>query len=363
MENLDFILRHAIEEVLDLVRERARMNQLKMRIDYPKSIPDGINGDSTRVRQILINLVGNAVKFTHAGEVAVEVRIDGDEDSKMLKISVKDTGIGISGENSQKLFIDFSQADASISRRYEDTGLGLSISRRLIELMNGVIWVKSEEGVGSNFSFRLPYASATSDVSTQVRQSAVQSFSTKRALNILVAEDNRLNRRIIMATLEKFGHKPTVVENGVQVLTQIDKDNYDLILMDIRMPEMSGPEATRAIRARTDALAKILIIALTAYAMEEHIQGYLADGMDACATEPIDRAKLLTTINEVLGEEIHVAEAEDVDSRSGHEMDDKASGAEADHADDDKSTASVLDFLNQIDGVAEDIERTKKTKS
>jgi len=169
MENLDFILRHAIEEVLDLVRERARMNQLKMRIDYPKSIPDGINGDSTRVRQILINLVGNAVKFTHAGEVAVEVRIDGDEDAKMLKISVKDTGIGISGENSQKLFIDFSQADASISRRYEDTGLGLSISRRLIELMNGVIWVKSEEGVGSNFSFRLPYASATSDVSTQVR--------------------------------------------------------------------------------------------------------------------------------------------------------------------------------------------------
>lgn len=191
----------------------------------------------------------------------------------------------------------------------------------------------------------------------------MQSFSTKRALNILVAEDNRLNQRIIMATLEKFGHKPTVVENGVQVLTQIDKDNYDLILTDIRMPEMSGPEATRAIRARTDALAKILIIALTAYAMEEHIQGYLADGMDACATEPIDRAKLLTTINEVLGEEIHVAEAEDVDSRSGHEMDDKASGAEADHADDDKSTASVLDFLNQIDGVAEDIERTKKTKS
>ena len=166
-----------------------------------------------------------------------------------------------------------------------------------------------------------------------------------------------------MATLEKFGHKPTVVENGVQVLTQIDKDNYDLILMDIRMPEMSGPETTRAIRARTDALAKIPIIALTVDAMEEHIQGYLADGMDACATKPIDRAKLLTTINEVLGEEIPVADAEDVDSRSGHEMDDKASGAEADHADDDKSTACVLDFLNQIDGVAEDIERTKKTKS
>lgn len=359
MENLDFNLRHAIEEVLDLVRERARMKQLKMRIDYPHNIPDGINGDPTRVRQILINLVGNAVKFTHAGEVAVEVRIDGDEGSKMLRISVKDTGIGISGENSQKLFTDFSQADASISRRYEGTGLGLSISRRLVELMNGVIWVKSEEGIGSNFSFRLPYMPATSDVSTQVRQNVVQSFSTKRALNILVAEDNRLNQRIIMATLEKFGHKPTVVENGVQVLTQIDKDKYDLILMDIRMPEMSGPEATRAIRSRTDALAKIPIIALTADAMEEHIRGYLADGMDACATKPIDRAKLLTTINEVLGEEIHVAQEEDVvDTGSRHAEDDKSSSA-----DDDKNAASVLDFLDQIDDVAEDIERTKRTKS
>lgn len=358
MENLDFNLRHAIEEVLDLVRERARMKQLKMRIDYPDNIPDGINGDPTRVRQILINLVGNAVKFTHAGEVAVEVRIDGDEGSKMLRINVKDTGIGISGENSQKLFTNFSQADASISRRYEGTGLGLSISRRLVELMNGVIWVKSEEGIGSNFSFRLPYMPATSDVSTQVRQNVVQSFSTKRALNILVAEDNRLNQRIIMATLEKFGHKPTVVENGVQVLTQIDKDKYDLILMDIRMPEMSGPEATRAIRSRTDALAKIPIIALTADAMEEHIRGYLADGMDACATKPIDRAKLLTTINEVLGEEIHVAQEEDVvDTGPRHVEDDKSSSAE-----DDKNTASVLDFLDQIDGVAEDIERTKRTK-
>ncbi len=362
MENLDFNLKYAIEEVLDLVRERARMKQLKMRIDYPDNIPDGINGDPTRVRQILINLVGNAVKFTHAGEVAVEVRVDGDEGSKMLRVSVKDTGIGISGENSQKLFADFSQADASISRRYEGTGLGLSISKRLIELMNGIIWVESQEGIGSNFSFRLPYMPATSDVSAQLRQNVVQNFSTERSLNILVAEDNRLNQRIIMATLEKFGHKPTVVENGVQVLTQIDQDKYDLILMDIRMPEMSGPEATRAIRSRTDALAKIPIIALTADAMEEHIQGYLADGMDACATKPIDRVKLLTTINEVLGEEIHVAQKEVLDSGAGQAIHAGSPDAKSENADNEKSSASVLDFLDQIGNVAEEIERTKGTK-
>ncbi len=362
MENLDFNLRHAIEEVLDLVLERARMKQLKMRIDYPDDIPDGINGDPTRVRQILINLVGNAVKFTHAGEVAVEVRIDGDEGSKMLRVSVKDTGIGISDANSQKLFSDFSQADSSISRRYEGTGLGLSISKRLVELMKGVIWVESEEGIGSNFSFRLPYKPATSDVSAQVRQNIVQNFVTKRPLNILVAEDNRLNQRIIMATLEKFGHKPTVVENGVQVLTQIDQDKYDLILMDIRMPEMSGPEATRAIRSRTDALAKIPIIALTADAMEEHIRGYLADGMDACATKPIDRAKLLTTINEVLGEEIHVAQIEVIDPGVGQVIHAGTPGVEDTSAENEKSTASVLEFLDQIGNVAEEIERDKRTK-
>jgi len=361
MENLDFNLRYTIEEVLDLVRERAKAKNINLRMVYPRDIPDGINGDPTRIRQILINLIGNAVKFTHIGEVTVEVQLDGDDEHQMLRVSVVDTGIGISGANSEKLFVDFTQADASISRRYEGTGLGLSISKRLIELMKGVIWVDSQEGVGSNFSFRLPYIPATSDVSAKLRQNVVQNFSTERSLHILVAEDNRLNQRIIVATLEKFGHKPTVVENGVQVLSEIERQDYDLILMDIRMPEMNGLEATRAIRSRSDALAKIPIVALTADAMEEHIRGYLADGMDACATKPIDRAELLMTINEVLDEEVHVVQTALRDSNNEGGLKAERSNLGADNGN-DKSTASVMDFLDQIGNVANEIEREKQTK-
>lgn len=361
MENLDFNLRYTIEEVLDLVRERAKAKNINLRIVYPREIPDGINGDPTRIRQILINLIGNAVKFTHVGEVSVEVQLDGDDEHQMLRVSVVDTGIGISGANSEKLFVDFTQADASISRRYEGTGLGLSISKRLIELMKGVIWVDSQEGVGSNFSFRLPYIPATSDVSEKLRQNVVQNFSTERSLQILVAEDNRLNQRIIVATLEKFGHKPTVVENGVQVLSEIERQHYDLILMDIRMPEMNGLEATRAIRSRSDSLAKIPIVALTADAMEEHIRGYLADGMDACATKPIDRAELLMTINEVLDEEVHAVQTALRDPNNEGGLKAERSKIVADNGN-DKSTASVMDFLDQIGNVANEIEREKQTK-
>ncbi len=363
IENIDFNLRTVIEEVLDLVGERARMKNIGLKVDYPGDIPDGINGDPTRIRQILINLIGNAVKFTHSGGITVAVRLEGNEHVRALRVSVIDTGIGISKENSENLFSDFSQADASISRRYEGTGLGLSISKRLVDLMDGSIGVESDEGKGSEFFFRIPYRAVTSDVSVQARQNIVQSFSTIRPLNILVAEDNKLNQRIIMATLDKYGHRSTIVENGEQAVAEVGNDQYDLILMDIRMPEMSGPEATRAIRARTDELSKIPIIALTADAMEEHIRGYLADGMDACATKPIDRIKLLTIINEVLGEEIHVPVME---SREKSDVDKaKISISHFEHASaaSEIDTSSVLDFLDTVDNIANEIERVKGTKS
>lgn len=361
IENLDFNVRAVVEEVLDLVRERARVKKLRLDFKFPDDMEVGMNGDPTRFRQILINLVGNAVKFTHKGGVSVHASQSGEGENRTIEFRVIDSGIGISPENQKKLFTDFSQADASITRHYEGTGLGLAISRRLVELMNGKIWVESEEGAGSQFCFRLPFRKATSDVTDAMRHHAAEHFVTRRRLSVLVAEDNKLNQRIIAATLGKFGHQSIIVENGEQAVEQVGKGEFDLILMDIRMPGMSGPEATRAIRARHDNAAGIPIIALTADAMEEHIRGYLEAGMNACVTKPIDRAHLVTTINEVLGEDVHVPMTEAEEARAGYGVpteDEIADGS----ANEKAGMISVSDFLDQLDGVADEIERGKKAK-
>lgn len=362
IEHLDFNIRSAVDEVLDLVRERARVKNLSLDVDFPDDIDVGVHGDPTRFRQILINLVGNAVKFTHTGGITVRARQPGEGEERFFEFRVIDTGIGISPENQKRLFSDFSQADASISRHYEGTGLGLAISKRLVELMGGEIWVESEEGKGSQFCFRLPFEKAKSDVTGLVRHHAAAHFETTRPLNILVAEDNKLNQRIIVATLDKFGHKATVVDNGEQAVDQAGQGDYDLILMDIRMPEMSGPDATRVIRARDDHVADIPIIALTADAMEEHIRGYLDAGMNACVTKPIDRAALVTTINEVLGEDIHVPMSEAEEARSGYALPTDAE-LEQSAPDGQSGVISVNDFLSQLDQVADEIERGKRAKT
>ncbi|WNJ98841.1 ATP-binding protein [Thalassospiraceae bacterium LMO-JJ14] len=359
IEFLDFNLKSTVEEILDLVRERARFKKLELNFDFGDGMAVGMHGDPMRFRQILINLVGNAVKFTHAGSVTIKARLFGDAPAQTVEFRVIDTGIGISQENCKKLFSDFSQADASISRHYEGTGLGLAISKRLVELMGGKIWVESEEGVGSSFCFTLPFHKAKSDVSKVSRHFVAEHFKTTRPLRILVAEDNKLNQRIIVATLDKFGHHSTVVEDGEQAVHQVDKAAYDLILMDIRMPEMSGPDATRVIRARHDHLAKIPIIALTADAMEEHIRGYLAAGMDDCVTKPIDRSALVETINKVLHEEIHVPLSEAEVARSGYALPTEDETPEI-PTDDPAEIISVADFLKNLESVAEGIEHHKR---
>ena len=359
IEYLDFNLKATVDEVLDLVRERARVKKLSLNVEFTEDVAEGMHGDPTRFRQILINLVGNAVKFTHTGGVTIKAAMTDKGGEPFVEFRVVDTGIGIAEENRVKLFSDFSQADASISRHYEGTGLGLSISRRLVELMGGKIWVESEEGVGSTFCFTLPFRAATTDVTNVSRHHLAEHFKTLRPLHILVAEDNRLNQRIIDATLEKFGHTSTIVENGEDAVRALDNGEYDLVLMDIRMPQMSGPEATRAIRARSDKLAKIPIIALTADAMEEHIRGYLEAGMDACVTKPIDRSALVTAINDVLGEDIHVPLSEAEVARSGYAMptDDTSPAAEQ------REVINVADFLTKLEDVANEIEREKRAKT
>ena len=179
-----------------------------------------------------------------------------------------------------------------------------------------------------------------------------QDFDIVRSLNILVAEDNKLNQQIISAILDKYGHRVVIAENGEDALVALGKENFDLILMDFRMPEMSGPEATMAIRGRTDEKARIPIIALTADAVEEHIRGYISAGMDACVTKPIDRPQLLRTINDVLGEEIHTAAATAPDTVDEVPLE-ASSLPPAD-------SATVASFLSNLEEIADIIERDRE---
>jgi len=351
IENLDFHIQRAVDEAVDLVRERARMKGLHVVIKHDGNVPAGINSDPTRCRQVLINLIGNAVKFTRQGGITVHSQFLNDNVSPMVKFSIEDTGIGISYENQKKLFQDFSQADASASRGFEGTGLGLSISKRLVELMGGKIGVQSEVGKGSKFWFTLPYRPASEDVSFVERRTVSRDFVATRSLHVLVAEDNSLNQKIIEATLSRYGHVAEIAENGSEALEALAIQNFDLILMDVRMPEMSGTDATRAIRSTNNESRKIPIIALTADAMEEHIRTYLEAGMDACVTKPIDRAQLFLAINEVLNEEIHVT-LDDEPSSQAHDEDalEIASG-------DDELSDCVSNFLGNLEQISSELDK------
>ena len=310
IEQIDFGLKSLMEEVLGLferTRQEDRLVELGMQFD--ERLPIAIRSDPTRLRQILVNLVGNALKFTHQGHVSLYADLIEGEHKPMLEIGVRDSGIGISDQAMQYLFSDFTQADASISRRYEGTGLGLAISQRLVKLLGGRIEVDSSEGVGSHFWFRLPLVAAH-DISAGTADSPDDSFKYHgvRPLKILVAEDNRVNQMILRRVMQALGHEVFVVDNGEQAIQHHARQDFDLILMDVRMPVMDGLEATRQIRARTDGRNGIPIIAVTADAMKEHRQAFIESGMNAFVAKPFNRAELALTINEVMGEPIHVAD-------------------------------------------------------
>jgi len=298
IENIDFALDEAIEQVVTLFEEQAGAHSVGFALHLDDDLPRFVVGDPTRVRQILVNLVGNAFKFTENGSVTVRVeRRPGDQwdpqRRNMIRFSVEDTGIGIAADALPRLFQKFEQADASTTRRYGGTGLGLAICRQLVELMGGSIEVASTQGVGSNFSFVLPLADgqAPPSVVDQPRQP-----HTHR-LRVLCAEDYPTNQIIVRMMLEELGHQVDVVENGQLAVAACARTRYDLVLMDGRMPEMDGASATRLIRAGGPREAPVLdqhlmIVALTANVSEEDRTRYLACGMDAFLTKPIDDTQL-----------------------------------------------------------------------
>ncbi|MBT7136587.1 MAG: response regulator [Rhodospirillaceae bacterium] len=343
IENLDFNLPSLLENVMSLFQGGAQ-NTVSIEMELDDRLPAAIHGDPSRLRQVLLNLVGNAVKFTKEGQI----RVLAERDREALRFSVTDTGIGIGAETLPKLFSDFTQADSSISREFEGTGLGLAICKRLIELMGGEVGVESELGAGSTFWFTLPYVPAKSDT---IEFEASGGGSTQEVLmvqplHILVAEDNEINRMIIAETLHAFGHSFEMVNDGEEAVEAHTKGDYDLILMDIRMPKVSGPDATRIIRRMGADKKTISIVALTADAMVEHRKRYIEAGMNAVATKPIDRVELAMAINDATGQKIHTFQ----DAKDGPPSSDPSDKPdEPDQAD----NPAINDFLAEIESLSD----------
>jgi signal transduction histidine kinase/ActR/RegA family two-component response regulator len=302
LEIVDFNPAAVVENVVSLLAPRAQGKGLTLDLDIAPGVPAALRGDPTRLRQVLLNLVGNAVKFTEQGGVKVRVTHRPAADGKHeLSIAVRDTGIGIAPEALSKLFERFVQADSSTARRYGGTGLGLAISAEIVGLMGGRIQVQSEAGVGSTFEVVL--ALATGDASQlapveQAQETMPDPLST--GLRILVAEDNDVNQILIQALLKDMGHQCDLVDNGRDAVRKVQHGHYDLVLMDIQMPEMDGDAATRAIRALPGAAAHVPVIALTANAMVEDRETYLRSGMDDYVLKPVDPKQLRAAIARVV---------------------------------------------------------------
>lgn len=309
IEHIDFNLPSLLEDLVGLFSGKAPNKEdlsVPIHVTIADDVPDSIKADPTRLRQILVNLIGNAVKFTRKGQIDIDLTLDSTTPNTAMNISVRDTGIGIAPETLNMLFKDFTQGDASISRHFQGTGLGLAICKRLLALMKGDIHVESDMGAGSHFWFTLPFQAANTEIAkTKAISRIATRFVVSRPLHILVAEDTELNQQIIEATLASFGHACTFANDGLEAIDVLEKNEFDMILMDIRMPKMSGPDATRTIRMMEGAKANIPIVALTADAMAEHVVEYLNAGMNGCVTKPIDRAELARAINSAMGEEIN----------------------------------------------------------
>ena len=271
-EAAPFDPRRVVEESIKSQLPKARQKGLTVESCVDASLPTEVLGDGLRLRQVLVNLVNNAVKFTDSGTVRISMRSGGLMPSGKLNLEMEivDTGIGISPDRLAFIFDKFTQADTSISRRFGGTGLGLAISRRLVEMQGGRIQVESEAGAGTTFKISLPYSTvnqetaAGEDLSEGIADPA--SNPAGRRHRILVVEDNVVNQRVVTAALERRGYRVAVVADGKQALDSLSKEPYDLVLMDLQMPVMDGIEATCAIR-NDDRLRSLPIVAMTAHAM------------------------------------------------------------------------------------------------
>lgn len=298
LEAIPFDLREVVEQTIKSLHVEAARKELALNWRVDPEIPARLVGDPVRFRQILTNLVSNAVKFTERGRVDVAVELEAASGGEFtVRVAVRDTGIGIPPDKLETIFQPFTQADGSTTRRFGGTGLGLSISSRLAELMGGRIWVESEVGKGSTFWVTLCFAAAPADGASFSEAPAEAGRSAPRSLRILVAEDNPINQKVVAKMLERDGHRVIVASDGRQALELAAREPFDLILMDVQMPGLSGLEVTRRIREQESAGGDhVPIIALTASAMKGDRERCLEAGMDDYLTKPISPAALREAI-------------------------------------------------------------------
>jgi PAS domain S-box-containing protein len=301
LERTGFSLKDLLEKVIEMVAVRAHEKHLSLVSEIAPNVPNDLVGDPTRLRQVLLNLIGNAIKFTEAGEASLRVTLDGDSSTPTsLRFAISDTGIGIPSEKVDRVFEPFRQADSSTTRRFGGSGLGLTISKRLVELMGGRLWVESEVGKGSVFSFAVPF-----EIWVRVARRAADPVGTYpqpplSAMRILLADDSPDNCTITMAYLENTPYRVEVAQTGAIACEMFAAGRYDLVLMDRQMPVMDGLTATRMIRAweLVNDRLPTPIVALTASALKGDREMCLAAGCTAFLTKPIKQEVLLQAIRE-----------------------------------------------------------------
>ena len=305
LERTDFDPREIVKSVVEMLAERAQRKGLKLICQIVSGVPPVTRGDPHRLRQVLVNLVGNAIKFTERGEVMVNLELESDTGAAVvLRGTVRDTGIGIEPKVQALLFQAFSQADSSHARRFGGTGLGLAITRQLVELMGGTIGVDSTPGQGSTFSFTVALAPsdrvlvACGRMNAQAPASLPNSATPRQGIHVLLVEDNPVNQQVTLCMLENSGYRIDVVENGRQALQALSATHYDLVLMDCQMPEMDGFEATRQWRVLEQSRGsdRIPIVAVTANALYGDREACLASGMDDFLSKPFTQQALATML-------------------------------------------------------------------
>ncbi len=301
LEERAFALRPLLEKVAQLIQPQAQARFLRFRLDVAPDLPAALIGDSLRIEQILMNLAANAVKFTDAGEIAITARLHSrDAERAQLELGVRDSGIGITPEQMNRLFTPFVQADDSTTRLYGGSGLGLTICKQLVELMGGRLHVESQPGQGSYFCLRLNLrVAAEAAVPQAVERPTLQQLAQAnhlRDLRILLVEDHAQNRRLATTILQDAGLQVDIAVNGEEAVHRVQQTRYDALLMDVQMPVMDGMEATRRIRALPER-ESLPIIAMTANAYDEDRDACLGVGMNDFLSKPIDAEQLLEKLS------------------------------------------------------------------
>ena len=308
LEAIDFNLQTLLKNINDILIVIARNKGLKLTIVIEPEVPVILNGDSERLRQIIMNLAGNSIKFTQSGEVIIKVSMDKEFENKFsLCFTISDTGIGIPSDRQHRLFKSFSQVDTSTTRKYGGTGLGLAISKHLTEMMGGRIGVKSKSGKGAKFWFTAVFnktrIKTPKDLDIQNSNTKylkqIKYIKENKQIQILVAEDNLVNQKLVKTILEKNGFYVDLVSNGRQAVNAVEKNSYNLVFMDINMPEMDGFTATSIIRNKLNN-KKIPIIALTAHVLEDELARCISKGMNDYVIKPIQTPKLIKIIEKYL---------------------------------------------------------------